>query len=215
MLTSVDVLMDVQRLDPQLVDDMRADGGLVVTSDRVIAYHFPGNELETPSLAYPEDLDDAQKANCVALYSANGASIPLDLLKEVLDQAERDNTGSESNHSASVDDHNEYAAQRAKIDRLREIAGLECSSSFHLLRRNMTAQERLLYDEAVKRNTPPDEAFRDHNTVGSPASGPFQPFKGDAFLWADRLGLEHPDKWGDVVKYELRRLCNDWLAQNK
>lgn len=35
-----------------------------------VAWHFPGSETESAQLGYDHELDDEQKRNCVALYTA-------------------------------------------------------------------------------------------------------------------------------------------------
>jgi hypothetical protein len=51
-------------------------------------------------------------------------SVPLELLRQVLEQAEVDNYSVENERACTPEDHAEHRKERAAIDELRRIAGI-------------------------------------------------------------------------------------------
>ena len=51
-------------------------------------------------------------------------SVPLELLRRVLEQADSDNHEVEGERACTEQDHAEYRKERAAIDELRRIAGI-------------------------------------------------------------------------------------------
>lgn len=50
-----------------------------------VAWHFPGSDTESAQLGYDHELDDEQKRNCIALYTAPPApAVPEEMTPEML-----------------------------------------------------------------------------------------------------------------------------------
>lgn len=55
-----------------------ADEVLANREAQPVAWHFPGSETESAQLGYDHELDDEQKQNCIALYTAPPAPAVLE-----------------------------------------------------------------------------------------------------------------------------------------
>lgn len=65
MFTSAEHDLELSRMVQHM--HMHASGVLGVQME-IVGYYYPGSAVELPSLNFPDDLDDRQKANCLPVY---------------------------------------------------------------------------------------------------------------------------------------------------
>lgn len=105
--------------------------GVIVKEDdehKGLTYELRKGALNTLGVVTPDFMDawgDMTAEDNCTIETVELPNIPLELLMQVLNQAEVDNYAVEYERSCGEHDKKLHKAERAKIDELRKIAGIE------------------------------------------------------------------------------------------